>query len=63
MLELQVAAGGSISYRDVPTLAAIPEITTLHVGHAVAARACQVGIDTAVRDLKALMRKPHGRKA
>ncbi len=63
MLELQVAAGGSITYSDVPTLAAILEITTLHIGHAVAARACQVGIDTAVRDLKALMRKPHGGKA
>lgn len=61
MLELQVAAGGGIAYADLADLAAIPEISLLHVGHALAARACQVGIETAVRDLKAVLRESEPR--
>jgi pyridoxine 5-phosphate synthase len=55
MLELAVAAGGGLSYDLLPSIAAIPEIDAVHVGHALAARAALVGLDTAVRDMKALL--------
>lgn len=55
MLELEVAAGGGLSFDLLPSIAAIAEIDTVHVGHALAARAALVGLDAAVRDMKALL--------
>lgn len=61
MLELRVAAGGGLSYGQVGDIAAIPEIDTVHIGHALAARAALVGLDTAVRDMKAALSGARGR--
>ena len=55
-LGLGVAAGHGLNYANVQVIAAIPEIDELNVGHALVARAVLVGLDTAVRDLLALMR-------
>ena len=53
--DLQLAAGGSLNYRNVGPIAAIPEMREIHVGHAVVGRAVLVGLDRAVREMKALL--------
>ncbi len=54
-LGLGVAAGHGLDYENVVPVAAIAEIEELNVGHSIVARAIFVGLDRAVRDLKALM--------
>ncbi len=54
-LGLGVAAGHGLDYENVAPVAAIAEIEELNVGHSIVARAIFVGLDRAVRDLKALM--------
>gem|GEM_PF-5551580 len=38
-------------------IAALPEITELNIGHAIVARAVFVGLDSAVREMKRLIRE------
>jgi pyridoxine 5-phosphate synthase len=52
---LVVNAGHGLHYHNVKAIAAIPELYELNIGHAVIARAAIDGLDTAVRDMKALM--------
>ena len=52
---LQVNAGHGLDYSNTAALAAIPEISALHIGHAIAAQALFVGWQKAVSDMKALM--------
>lgn len=52
---LQVNAGHGLNYGDVQAVAAIPEIVELNIGHAIVARALFVGLEAAVREMKALM--------
>ena len=52
---LQVNAGHGLHYHNSAAIAAIPELVELNIGHAIIARAVLVGLDTAVRDMKALM--------
>jgi pyridoxine 5-phosphate synthase len=54
-LGLGVAAGHGLSYENVHPIAAIAEIDELNIGHALIARAIFVGLDRAVRDMKALL--------
>ncbi len=54
-LGLGVAAGHGLSYENVRPIAAIAEIDELNIGHSLIARAIFVGLDRAVRDMKALM--------
>jgi pyridoxine 5-phosphate synthase len=54
-LGLHVAAGHGLDYPNVAPVAAIPEIEELNIGHAVVARAVMVGLDRAVRDLRACL--------
>jgi pyridoxine 5-phosphate synthase len=61
VLELRVAAGGGLSFDRIPEIAAIQEIDLVHVGHALAARSTLVGLDTAVRDLRAVLTGGPGR--
>jgi pyridoxine 5-phosphate synthase len=50
-LGLIVAAGHGLTYRNVGSLAAIPEITEFNIGHNIISRSVFVGIDQAVREM------------
>jgi pyridoxine 5-phosphate synthase len=54
-LGLQVNAGHGLHYHNVQTIAAIPGITELNIGHAIVARALFTGLQEAVREMKRLM--------
>lgn len=52
-LGLEVAAGHGLTRENVPAIAAIREVEELNIGHSVVADAVLVGLDRAVRDLRA----------
>lgn len=54
---LKVNAGHGLHYHNVKSIAAIPEIIELNIGHAIIARAAFDGLDKAVRDMRALMQE------
>ncbi len=54
-LGLGVAAGHGLNYRNVVPVAAIREIEEFNIGHAIVAHAVLVGLDRAIRDMKALI--------
>jgi pyridoxine 5-phosphate synthase len=56
-LGLRVFAGHGLDYRNVRRIAAIPEIEELNIGHAIVARAALVGMERAVREMKALLQR------
>ena len=55
---LVVLAGHGLNYRNIDGIATIEEIEELNIGHSIIARAALVGLDSAVRELIALMRNP-----
>lgn len=55
-LGLQVNAGHGLHYHNVETIAAIPGISELNIGHAIVARAVFSGLYAAVAEMKRLMR-------
>jgi pyridoxine 5-phosphate synthase len=55
---LTVLAGHGLTYRNIDGIATIPEIEELNIGHSIIARAALVGLDSAVREMVALMRNP-----
>jgi pyridoxine 5-phosphate synthase len=54
-LGLEVHAGHGITYKSVGALAAIPEIVELNIGHFIIGEAVFVGLENAVRNMRALM--------
>lgn len=56
-LGLKVAAGHGLTYRNVGAVAAIREIEEFNIGHNVIARAVLVGLDAAVREMRAAVRQ------
>ena len=54
-LGLAVHAGHGLTTQNVGPVAAIPEIEELNIGHHVVSRAIFVGLETAVRELRAAM--------
>ncbi|MFN5599479.1 pyridoxine 5'-phosphate synthase [Gemmatimonas sp.] len=54
-LGLAVHAGHGLSVNNVGPVAAIPEIEELNIGHAIVGRAIFVGLDAAVREVRAAM--------
>jgi pyridoxine 5-phosphate synthase len=54
---LEVLAGHGLNYINVSALNSIPEIVELNIGHSIVARAALVGMDRAVRDMIALLRR------
>src|SRR4029079_11868846 len=50
---LSVAAGHGLTYRNVGALAKIKQITEFNIGHNIVARAIFVGLDNAVREMRA----------
>ena len=52
---LRVNAGHGLHYENVQPVAALEGIAELNIGHAIIAQAVFCGLETAVRDMKALM--------
>jgi pyridoxine 5-phosphate synthase len=52
---LAVHAGHGLTYRNVRPVAAIPEIEELNIGHSVVSRSIMVGMENAVREMRALI--------
>jgi len=50
-LELIVAAGHGLTYRNIGELAAIPEISEFNIGHNIISRSVFVGLNQAVREM------------
>ncbi|MBV9695897.1 MAG: pyridoxine 5'-phosphate synthase [Gammaproteobacteria bacterium] len=55
-LGLIVHAGHGLDYDNVQAVAALPELRELNIGHALIGEALFVGLEAAVRRMKALMR-------
>ncbi|HEU4872908.1 MAG TPA: pyridoxine 5'-phosphate synthase [Pyrinomonadaceae bacterium] len=53
---LNVAAGHGLTYRNVGALAEIKLITEFNIGHNIIARAILVGLENAVREMRAAIR-------
>ncbi len=56
-LGLDVHAGHGLTYENVTPVAAIPELEELNIGHSVVSRAVLVGMERAVREMRALVRE------
>lgn len=56
-LGLVVNAGHGLHYHNVESIARIPEMNELNIGHSIIARALFVGIKEAVREMKRLIRE------
>ena len=54
-LGLQVNAGHGLHYHNVQSIAAIPGVRELNIGHAIVARSVFTGFQTAVTEMKRLM--------
>src|SRR5437868_2265055 len=54
---LQVAAGHGLTYRNVGAVAAIHEIHEFNIGHNIIARAVLVGLERAVTEMRAAIRR------
>jgi len=54
-LGLVVNAGHGLHYENVSPIAALPAIDTLNIGHSIVARAFFVGLEAAVREMRALV--------
>jgi pyridoxine 5-phosphate synthase len=54
-LGMVVNAGHGLNYHNVKAIAAIPEIGELNIGHAIIGQAIFVGLERAVREMRALM--------
>jgi pyridoxine 5-phosphate synthase len=57
-LGLRVNAGHGLTYQNVEPIAAIEGMEELNIGHTIVARALAVGLETAVRQMKALIQNP-----
>lgn len=55
-LGLRVGAGHGLNYTNVTAVARIPQVEELNIGHSIISRASLVGIERAVRDMRALVR-------
>lgn len=56
-LGLRVNAGHGLDYHNVEPVAALAGIEELNIGHAIIARAIFSGLETAVRDMRALLER------
>ncbi|MDE2118413.1 MAG: pyridoxine 5'-phosphate synthase [Betaproteobacteria bacterium] len=54
-LGLQVNAGHGLNYHNVRPIVAIPNIRELNIGHAIIAEAVFIGLEQAVKKMKALL--------
>ncbi len=54
-VSLEVLAGHGLTYVNVRPIAGVGEIAELNIGHSIVARAVLVGMDRAVREMRALL--------
>ena len=54
-LGLRVSAGHGLNYQNAKRMIQIPEIEEFNIGHSIIARALFVGLEQAVREMKALL--------
>lgn len=54
-LGLQVNAGHGINYQNITRLFEVPHLAELNIGHTIVSRAIRVGMEAAVREMKAAM--------
>ena len=59
-LGLEVHGGHGLDYENVLSVARIPEMVELNIGHSIIARALMVGIAQAVREMKQLLKRARG---
>ena len=57
-LGLRVNAGHGLTYQNVESVAAIPGMEELNIGHSIVARSIAVGLKEAVREMKNLITHP-----
>jgi pyridoxine 5-phosphate synthase len=57
-LGLRVNAGHGLTYQNVEPVAALDGMEELNIGHTIIARALAVGLEAAVREMKALIQNP-----
>ncbi len=55
---LQVNVGHGLRYDNVRAIAALPGVQVLNIGHSIVARAVLVGMEAAVREMRALVAHP-----
>jgi len=58
---LEVSAGHGLTYHNVGPVAAIPEIEELNIGHSIISRAVLTGMQQAVSDMAAVIRRARKR--
>lgn len=58
-LGLRINAGHGLDYRNVGSIAAIPEVEELSIGHSIIARAVLVGLERAIREMLEAMGAGH----
>lgn len=56
-LGLKVAAGHGLNYQNVSKIVSIPEICELNIGQSIVARAVFVGLERALLEMKALIKR------
>lgn len=54
-LGLRVGAGHGLNYVNAQRIAGIPEVEELNIGHSIISRAALVGLERAVREMRALI--------
>jgi pyridoxine 5-phosphate synthase len=54
-LGLHIGAGHGLNYENVRSIARIPEVSELNIGHSIISRATLVGMDRAVREMSQLV--------
>ncbi len=58
-LGLKVLAGHGLNLANIPSIAALPEIEELNIGHSIIARAVLLGLERAVHEVLAAIREVH----
>ncbi len=52
---MKLHMGHGLTYRNVTPVASIPHVSELNIGHSIISRAVLVGMEQAVREMKALV--------
>jgi pyridoxine 5-phosphate synthase len=59
-LSLKVNAGHGLNYENLQMLFSVPHLVELNIGHSIVSRAVMVGLEEAVKEMLALMKKYRG---
>ena len=54
-MDLEIHAGHGLTYKNISRVIQIKEISGYYIGHSIMARSVYVGLDSAVRDMLALL--------